>query len=350
MKSHESFMRRAIALAYRARGRTGTNPTVGAVIVYQNRIIGEGYHTAYGQSHAEIEALKDIGEKDLKFLPQSRIYVTLEPCAHHGKTPPCSAEIIRRQIPKVFIGVSDPFAKVNGKGIQMMKEAGLTVKTGIEEAACTDLIAPFKTRIEQKRPYIHLKWAQSKDGYITKKGQQTKISRKETQLLVHRMRSMNDAILVGTNTLMTDDPSLDNRLYPGPSPTKLVLDRNGRIRDDHHRIFHSEGETIGILSANSNQANLYDDCIILPKGLDNKNQLKYILDKCLERNIASLFVEGGKILLDTLIQAGLWDRADIIQASKNIGEGIKAPLLQGRKKKVCYSGDDKIIQMSPFQN
>lgn len=348
MATAQNFMQRAIELAYKGSGYTRTNPMVGALIVYEDRIIGEGYHTGFGKPHAEIEAFQSVSEKDKPLLSESSMYVTLEPCSHYGKTPPCSLEIIRQGIKKVYIGVADPFPKVNGRGISMLEDAGIEVETGCEKSGCEKLIHRFRTSIEHDRPFIHLKWAQSQDGYLGHSGEQTPVSSPETKIWVHKMRSQNDAILVGSNTLHTDDPRLDNRLYPGPSPIKLIIDRKGRITDKDHRFFRSGGDDIGILSADSSYGKLYDDAIYLDAGLSNIQQLQYILQECYERQIASIFVEGGKILLEAFISARLWDQADIIRSSHlKLEQGIQAPHIEGNLIRKFRSAKDEILTIAP---
>lgn len=348
MATAQNFMQRAIELAYKGSGYTRTNPMVGAVIVHQNRIIGEGYHTGFGKQHAEIEAFKSVSEKDKPLLSKSSMYVTLEPCSHYGKTPPCSLEIIRQGIKKVYIGVTDPFPQVNGRGVEMLQEAGIEVETAIEKADCEQLIQRFRTSIEHDRPFIHLKWAQSADGYLGRSGEQTPISSPETKIWVHKMRAQNDAILVGSNTLGTDDPRLDNRLFPGPSPIKLIIDRKGSITDKDHRFFRSTGDVIGILSADSPYGKLYDDAIYLDAGLSNIQQLQYILQACYKRNIGSIFVEGGKILLEEFIWAGLWDQADVIRSSHlMLEQGIPAPHIEGNLIRKFHSAEDEILTIAP---
>lgn len=316
-------MRRCIQLANRAGGYNAPNPRVGALIVYQNQIIGEGYHQQYGQAHAEVNAVASVAEEHRQFLSQSTIYVTLEPCFHYGKTPPCVDLILEHQIPRVVIACTDPFEKVAGQSIKKLKERGVEVVVGVLEEEATWLARRFFTNVQQKRPYVLLKFAQSKDGFIGNINEEIAISNAMSKRLVHKWRSEEAAILVGTNTALVDDPQLNNRLYFGRNPLRLVLDRQLRLPEQLH-IFDGRIETWVFTAEN--------DC---PKRkgvrfitLDfDEHLIERILDYLYQQKIQSVMVEGGRQLLQSFIDAGLWDEARVFVGNKRLGDGVAAPII-----------------------
>ena len=319
MEDDIRFMQRCIQLARCGEAGAPPNPMVGAVVVCDGRIIGEGFHRRCGGPHAEVNAIGSVREKHL--LSRSTIYVSLEPCSHYGKTPPCADLIIRSGIPRVVIGCTDPFAKVNGLGIKRLRDAGCEVVVGILEAECRDLNRRFFTFHEKHRPWILLKWAQSKDKYIGQTSSKVAFSSPLTQTLVHRLRARCQAILVGTNTAILDNPSLTTRLWQGPDPLRLTIDRKGVLSPTLHL---KDGSTPTVIYSNES--------------------LREILADLYNRGIQSLMVEGGAKLLQSFIDEGLWDEARIETAPFFLGEGTKAPVLKDARflSKQDYGG--QIIQ------
>ena len=312
------FMRRCLQLARCGEAGAPPNPMVGAVIVCDGRIIGEGYHRRCGGPHAEVNAINSVKERDL--LSRSTIYVSLEPCAHYGKTPPCADLIIETGIRRVVIGCTDPFAKVNGLGIKKLQEAGCEVQVGVLEQECRELNRRFFTFHEKHRPWIILKWAQSNDGFIGK-DERVILSNALTQTLVHRLRARSGAILVGTNTALQDNPTLTTRLWPGPNPLRLTIDRNGILPPTLH------------LKDNSTPTVIY-----------SHESIEEILADLYARGIQSLLVEGGAKLLQSFIDKGLWDEARIETAPLCLGQGTKAPTLKDEQLKSKQNIDGHIIQ------
>lgn len=326
MKSDIKFMQRCIQLARCGEAGAPPNPMVGAVVVEGGRIIGEGFHRRCGGPHAEVNAIASVKAGHL--LSRSTLYVNLEPCSHYGKTPPCTDLIIRSGIPRIVIGCTDPFASVNGTGIRKLKEAGCEVTTGILEEECRELNRRFFTFHQKHRPWILLKWAQSKDGYIDRRrnngtGEKAPchFSTPLTQTLVHRLRARSQAIMVGTNTAIMDNPSLTTRLWPGASPLRLTVDRKG-ILPDTLRLMH--GST--------------------PAVIYTSQCLQDILDDLYHRGIQSLLVEGGAKLLQSFINAGLWDEARIETAPFLLGKGTEAPLLTDAEPLCQKDYDGQAIQ------
>ncbi len=307
MTFSESIMSRCISLARLGAGNVSTNPMVGAVVVHKGKIIGEGYHRKCGGPHAEVNAINSV--KDPALLPESEIYVSLEPCAHFGKTPPCADLIIEKKIKKVYVGCLDPFSKVDGKGIQKLRAAGVEVVVGVLEKECQDLNRRFFTSVNLKRPYVILKWAQSIDGYIDKDYKPVRISNHQTEILNHKWRSEEDAILVGYNTALRDNPSLTNRLWAGKNPLRVVLDRDGLL-PKNLKIFDDSARTV-VLDFHG------DD---MPHN---------VLSALNEMKVQSLIVEGGASTHRRFIKAGLWDEARIFVADVMLGGGTKAAEIRG---------------------
>jgi diaminohydroxyphosphoribosylaminopyrimidine deaminase / 5-amino-6-(5-phosphoribosylamino)uracil reductase len=322
------FMARAIELAGLGIGNVAPNPMVGCVIVNKGNIIGEGYHQEYGKAHAEVNAINSVKNRDL--LSESTLYVNLEPCSHYGKTPPCTDLIIQKSIPKVVIGTSDPFDKVAGTGIEKLKNAGCNVRVGILEDRCKDLNRRFFTFHEKKRPYIILKWAQTEDGFIDIDrtveyfGRPTWITNEISRMTVHKMRSEESAILVGTNTALKDDPSLTVRLWSGRQPLRLVIDRNLRLPIDLE-LFNQKCPTLVFTSRNADsKPNLEYQKIVF-----DGSEIKQILDILYQRNILSLIVEGGRELLQSFIKQSLWDESHIFIGRRFFQKGVAAPNITG---------------------
>ncbi len=325
LKIQEQYMQRCLQLAALGAGKVAPNPMVGAVLVHEGRIIGEGYHQKFGEAHAEVNCLNSVAAADKKFITESTLYVSLEPCSHFGKTPPCANLIIANKIPAVVIGCSDPFAGVSGRGIERLKDAGIDVSVGLLQKECIELNRRFFTFHTRKRPYIILKWAQSSDGMIAAPGNsRTLISNDFSNRMVHKFRTEEAAILVGTNTALLDDPALTARLWPGNDPVRLVIDSNLRL-PSHLKLFDGSVKTIVFnFIKHSEQGN--------PAYWQlnrNGSIIAQIAAALFSMNIQSLIVEGGSKLLQSFIDEGLWDEARVIcNELMTIGEGIKAPVLK----------------------
>lgn len=322
-------MQRALDLAVLGAGTVSPNPMVGAVIVYNDHIIGEGYTSPYGGPHAEVNAVQQaiarLGEEQaVRCFQQSTIYVTLEPCAHHGKTPPCADMLVRYGFKEVVVGCQDPFAKVNGAGIQKLKDAGIAVRVGILEDACRFVNRRFFTKLKEFRPYVILKWAETHDGYFAPEEQEQQwISNKLSTQLVHKWRSEEDAILVGTRTALIDNPSLTNRLWTGKSPKRVLIDKNLQVNPTS-AIFSDDVETI-VFNA------LQSDWKEKKKLIELENFDLYLPQNILYQlylmDVQSIIIEGGAKTLQAFIEAGLWDEARIFVGSEAWGKGIKSPQL-----------------------
>lgn len=306
------FMKRALALAEKGRGRVSPNPLVGSVIVFNNKIIGEGFHEVYGGKHAEVNALESIDSKQLHLLKQSTLYCNLEPCSKNypgKKNPPCCDVIITAGIQKVIVGQLDPNPMVAGSGIRKLEEAGIDVELGLLEEECINLNRGFNSVMRQNRPFIHLKWAQTLDGQIaTKNGVSKWISSEECRAETHYYRSLCDGIMVGNSTIINDDPILDARYGFSPSPRPVILDRKSKL-DRQYKVFKRDPIVItsesGFKLEESGYFNLFDVVKSLP-----------------DSGINSLFVEGGSNLLTQFLKEGLWDQITIYIAPKILGGGI----------------------------
>ncbi len=322
---HEQYMQRCLQMAVMGAGNVAPNPMVGAVLVYNDRIIGEGYHQKYGEAHAEVNCINSVIEADRNLITKSTMYVSLEPCAHFGKTPPCTNLIIENKIPNVVIGCRDSFALVNGKGIEKLNAAGINVTLGILEKECLELNKRFFTFHEKQRPYIILKWAQSSDNKISVPGSnRIFISNEFSNRLVHKWRSEEAAILVGTNTALLDDPALIPRLWPGNNPVRLVIDKELKLPGSL-KLFDGSVKTIVFtyLEKDDNEFLNYHQ---LKK---DKNMLSQILAALYEQQIQSVIVEGGAKLLQSFIDEELWDEARVITNEQlKIGNGLAAPHLR----------------------
>lgn len=326
MSTPSIFMQRCLELALLGMGDVAPNPMVGCVIVHEGKIIGEGYHEKYGQAHAEVNAIRSVQDPEL--LTQSTLYVSLEPCAHFGKTPPCSDLIIESRIPHVVIGTVDPFAKVAGKGIEKMRTAGIEIEVGLLERECRELNRRFFTFHEKKRPYILLKWAQTLDGFIdtdrTETQHPTWITNALSKRLVHRQRSEESAILIGTNTAQYDNPALTVREWTGNQPIRMVIDRTRRL-NPNLTIFDQKSTTWVFTDAE------YEDTENIKFIRLNFKQdiLPQMLEELYTRDILSIVVEGGSILLDSFLSHGLWDEAFVYSGNQFFGKGVPAPRISG---------------------
>lgn len=342
MSPHEKYMRRCLELAALGMGSVSPNPMVGAVIVHEDKIIGEGYHRQYGQAHAEVNAVNrvlDRFENAEELLRESTIYVSLEPCAHYGKTPPCADLIIRHQIPSVVVGCRDPFEQVNGKGIERLQSAGIDVISGVLESECRWLNRCFFTRVEEKRPCVILKWAQTADGFFAPEdGSRYWITGPESRRLVHKWRSEEDAVLVGKRTAESDNPRLDVRYWQGSSPKRVVIDRRLELGRDLN-LFDQSTETLIF-----NEIKTDIDGRIKYIALEDFERFvpQYILYQLYLQDIQSVIIEGGAKTLASFIEAGLWDEARIFTGEAVLKKGIKAPEINRTKADCVILGGDKL--------
>lgn len=325
MNRDETYILRCIDLASKGLPNVAPNPMVGAVLVYDDRVIGEGYHMQFGQPHAEVNCLHSVKKADLKYISESTLYVSLEPCNHQGKTPPCTDLIIKNKIPRIVIGCKDPFEKVNGTGIQKLKEAGIEVEVGVLENKAIQLNKRFFTFHLQKRPYIILKWAQSKDGFIAASNdKQTKISNAITDKLVHQWRSEESGIMVGTNTVIADNPKLTVRHIQGKDPVRIFIDRNLQVNPES-AILDGSAPTIifNLIIEKKEGLNHY-------VKLNNENyDLPEILKSLHSFGLMSILVEGGSKLLQSFINNNIWDEARIITNTElHLFSGIASPVLK----------------------
>ena len=316
---HEDYIKRCIQIAKLGLGKTRPNPMVGAVIVHNNSIIGEGYTSTYGCNHAEVNTINAVTDKSL--LLEATLYVTLEPCSHFGKTPPCSDLIIKHKIPNVIIGCVDDNPEVAGKGIKKLKDSGCNVIVGVLEEDCKQHHKRFFTFHNKKRPYIILKWAETADGFIAPKNKDEQkpvwITNEISRQLVHKWRAEEQAILVGTNTVIKDNPSLTVRNFTGNNPIRVVLDRNNLLSKEY-AVFNNEAETITFKDHNA----------------------KYICTHLYTENINSIIIEGGSKTLQMFIDENLWDEARVFTGNALFKEGIKAPKFFGKLVSTETIGND----------
>jgi len=302
--SDELWMERCLDLAALGAGHVSPNPMVGAVLVYQGRIIGEGYHREIGGPHAEVQAIASVKPNDRHLLPDATLYVNLEPCCHQGRTPPCTNLILEQSIPKVVAATEDPSAKVSGKGLGILREHGVSVQTGVLENEALWLNRRFIIFHQEHRPYVILKWAQSANGFMGRAGERVKISAPITDRLVHKWRAEEDSILIGTNTAKTDNPHLTVRLWPGRSPLRAVVDTSNSLPRSAH-LFSEEAETIVL----------------------HHREPSEMMAALFDREVLSVMVEGGAMLLGSFIRAGLWDEARVIVSPMRMDDGVAAPVL-----------------------
>lgn len=328
MTTHEFFMQRALQLAKNGLGTTYPNPLVGSVIVHDGKIIGEGWHKKAGEPHAEVNAVNSVKDKSL--LKEATIYVTLEPCSHFGKTPPCCDLIIANEIPTVVLGTVDPFAKVAGTGIQKLKDSGKNVIVGVLEKECQELNKRFFTFHQKKRPYVILKWAESNDGYIApdkilRQAQNDNrpvwITNKYSRQLVHKWRTEEQAILVGTQTVLDDNPMLDARDFFGNNPIRIAIDRNNKIPEDFNIKNGKEKTLVFLDSIFLTENSKYSQ----KKAIFDTHFLKNLVSELFKENIQSVIIEGGSKTLSSFINENLWDEARVFIGNTNVTTGIKAP-------------------------
>jgi diaminohydroxyphosphoribosylaminopyrimidine deaminase / 5-amino-6-(5-phosphoribosylamino)uracil reductase len=328
METNELYMHRCLALAKLGAGNVAPNPMVGSVVVYEDRIIGEGYHKQYGEAHAEVNCLASVKPEDEHLISKSTLYVSLEPCAHYGKTPPCADLIISKSIPKVVVGCRDPFEEVNGKGIEKLQRGGIEVVANLLVNECKELNRRFFTFHTKHRPYIILKWAQSKNYRIANADfSRVLISNEISNRLVHRWRTEEAAIMVGTNTALQDDPALNNRNWIGRNPVRLVVDMNLRLPDTL-KIFDRTQPTI-IFNAAKNE--MHENLQYVK--LDNEQSLvAQLMRYCYDLKLQSVLVEGGNKLAQSFINENYWDEARVIENSTLIiDNGLRSPALTGQR-------------------
>ena len=318
-------MKRCLTLAKLGLGKTTPNPMVGAVVVCDDKIIGEGFHERSGGNHAEVEAINDVKNKTL--LKKSSLYINLEPCNHYGKTPPCTDLIIKKKIPRVIVGSMDPNPKVNGSGIQKLKDNNINVKSGVLKDECDILNKRFFCYYNNNRPYIILKWAESEDGFISpinqKEGEIFWITTYESRQISHKWRSEEDSIVVGINTIQKDNPKLTSRYWNGKSPIPVIIDPRNRINinskifKNNSKLIHFIDNKTKIINKNSMQ-------------IDFNTSLNEILKTLHKSKINSILVEGGKKTIQKFIDNNLWDEARYFVGNKKIYKGILAPVIKNR--------------------
>ncbi|MDQ8012073.1 MAG: bifunctional diaminohydroxyphosphoribosylaminopyrimidine deaminase/5-amino-6-(5-phosphoribosylamino)uracil reductase RibD [Flavobacterium nitrogenifigens] len=348
MNIHEKYIKRCIELAQNGLGTTYPNPMVGSVIVYEGKIIGEGWHKKAGEPHAEVNAVNSVKNKSL--LKKATIYVSLEPCSHFGKTPPCCDLIIANEIPNVVVGTVDPNEKVAGKGILKLIEAGANVTVGVLEDECNELNKRFFTFHQKKRPYIILKWAESQDGFLAPEKaidhdrKPIWITNQYSRQLVHKWRTEEQAILVGTQTVVDDNPKLNARDWDGNNPTRIVIDRNNRIDKDSF-IFDDSVRTIIFSSETekSSKENTQFETIDF-----NKNIVPQILDVLYQNQIQSGIIEGGRQTLQSFIDENLWDEARIFIGKTSFEKGTKAPEISRKNTIKTNILSDELIQIRNY--
>lgn len=338
MNNDQLYMRRALQLAAYGRGYVSPNPMVGSVIVYNDRIIGEGWHRRYGGPHAEVEAVRDAevrGHEPL--LAEATVYVTLEPCSHYGKTPPCADLLVEKRVKRVVVCNDDPNPLVASRGLQRLREAGIEVESGLLAEEGRELNRRFFTYFEQKRPYVILKWAETADGFMAGTDRKpVAISGEYSGVRVHRWRSEEDAILVGATTAQSDNPRLNVRHWVGLDPVRVVLDRQLRLPDSLH-LFDQSQPTIVYNHLRSTPVEGFPmrymteaaDKISYSQCLPDGDEMQQLLTDLYHRRIQSVFVEGGAAVLSALLVSGLWDEIRRCQSQVRLGEGVKAPVTQG---------------------
>ena len=330
MNIHEKYISRCIELGKLGIGNTYPNPAVGSCIVYNNKIIGEGFTSSFGNNHAEINAINSVKSKSQ--LKESTLYVTLEPCSHQGKTPPCTKQIINNKIPRVVVGLVDPYYKVSGSGIKQLKEAGIKVTLGVLEDKCKLHHKRFLTFINKKRPYIILKWAESNDGFIAPKTKNEVkpvwISNKYSRQIVHKWRSEEQCLIVGRKTITEDNPKLTTRDWYGKDPIVVIISKDNNINDNFN-VYNSKAEKI----------------IISKEIIDFKKPIAYQIAKILyKKNIISAIVEGGEKTLRTFLNENIWDEVRKFKSSVKFINGTKAPVVKTKPiVKSTINGDELLI-------
>lgn len=345
MNNHEIYIQRCFDLAKKGLGTASPNPIVGAVLVFNNRIIGEGWHQKYGGAHAEVNALKSVKEKDRGLIPNSTLYVSLEPCCIFGKTPPCTNLIIENKIPEVVISCLDLTPKVAGNGVEILRKNGVKVTVGILEKEGKKVSRIRNTFVSKNRPYIILKYAQSKDGFIGKVNEQIWITNSLSKRLVHKWRAETSAILVGTQTAKVDNPSLTTRYFYGTNPLRILLDKDLKLPKDLNVLDKNYLTWIVNSKLEKKISNQLTEYLKIPF---DENLLSNLLSRLYQSKRNTLIVEGGAITLQNFIDQNLWDEARILVGDKWLGNGINAPQISGIKRENFRIGTDilTIVQNS----
>jgi diaminohydroxyphosphoribosylaminopyrimidine deaminase/5-amino-6-(5-phosphoribosylamino)uracil reductase len=338
--SDSLFMHRAFELATKGVGQVSPNPLVGSVVVHRGKIIGEGWHQKYGEAHAEVNATNAVKDKNL--LKEATVYVNLEPCSHFGKTPPCADMLIAHQVKKVVISNLDSNPLVSGNGVKKLRDAGVQVVTGVCEKEGRELNKRFFTFMEKKRPYIILKWAQTTDGFIARSNYDSKwISNEYSRQLVHKWRTEEDGILVGTKTAAQDNPNLNVRDWTGRNPIRIVLDRFLRLDAKLH-VFNGAQKTIFYNVLKNEEHNN-----VSLVRVDETDFLNNVVNDLFEQKIQSVIIEGGSQTLSSFINAGFWDEARVFSSDQNFGKGITAPVLLGQLTHEESIMNDKLRYFRP---
>lgn len=344
MEEHHVYMRRALELAQRGKGQVSPNPLVGCVIVKDGRISGEGWHERFGGPHAEINAIRTVSQPEM--LAGATLYVNLEPCSHHGKTPPCAEAIVKHRFAQVVIGCADPNPLVNGRGIGILESAGIKVSKGILEQQSLELNKRFITGIAKNRPWILLKWAESADGFIARTDRQQQwISNLQSRQMVHAWRAEEDAVLVGAATVVHDNTQLTVREWRGRNPVRIILDPEGTLRTNL-RIFDDQAKTLSYTRTISKSAGNLEWVKIEGQPENHRiylpEELPTILSDLHRRGIRSVMVEGGAKTLELFLCAGLWDEARIFRSGQKLNEGITAPFLKAEPEQVSNIDNDTL--------
>ncbi len=340
---HAPYLQRCFDLARLGAGSVSPNPMVGAVLVHDGRIIGEGWHQRYGEAHAEVNCLRSVRTEDQALIPYSTLYCSLEPCYHYGKTPPCVDLILANKIPRVVVSNLDPNPKVAGQSITKLTNAGVEVITGVLEEQGRRLNRPFFTWITQQRPYIILKWAQSRDGFLGRPGERVAISGPLSQRLLHRWRSEVDAILVGATTAQVDDPRLDNRLFYGKSPLRIAFDQHGRLPSTAHLL----DDSLPTWIFGPPRRGTWQHTQFFP--VQKEVAIADLLAQLKAAHRAILLVEGGAQVLNQWLAAGYWDEIRVIENERLLGDGLAAPKVPaGAVLKETYQlGSDRTSEFIP---
>ncbi|GGM75276.1 riboflavin biosynthesis protein RibD [Dyadobacter beijingensis] len=343
METHDQWMKRALQLAAHGRGKVSPNPMVGCVIVHEGHIIGEGWHRAYGGPHAEVRAIEDADEKGLShLLPQATAYVTLEPCSHTGKTPPCADLLVSRRLKKVVVCNADPNPLVSGRGITRLRDAGIEVECGMLEAQGLELNKRFFTAMTQRRPYVILKWAETADGFLGyAAGNPVQISGPLSSMRVHQWRTEEDAIMVGYKTALMDNPRLNARHWTGTDPVRIVTDRHLQL-PQHLHLFNNLQSTIVVNYDRQTEIPKEPERYAAPstaymKVETGENEISQLLQGLYQRKVQSVLVEGGAAVINAFFDAGLWDEIRRCQGALTIGHGVPAPSPKG-----VFRGSEKI--------
>jgi diaminohydroxyphosphoribosylaminopyrimidine deaminase / 5-amino-6-(5-phosphoribosylamino)uracil reductase len=335
MIAEEQFMMRAIELAKLGQGSVSPNPLVGCVIVHHNKIIGEGWHQQFGKAHAEVNAINSVEDKSL--LRDATLFVNLEPCSHFGKTPPCTDLLVKNKIRKVVVANTDPNPQVNGDGIRKLRDNAIEVQIDVLAEQGRELNKRFFTSMQKRRPYIILKWAQTTDGFIAKKNFDSKwISHELSRQLVHKWRSMEDSVLIGTRTAQHDNPKLNVRDWSGRNPRRIVLDRFLRLSEKLHLLDRSQPT----LCYNLLKHEEHDNLALVRVG--EERFLDEVLQDLHRRNVQSVMVEGGAQTINLFLEMGAWDEANVFVSHKKFGDGIPSPVMKQAEFHRTEIGEDEL--------